>query len=134
MRKITFIIRITQNICWNSQSYFTTSFVPNFNLLSYKLDNFTFEESFYIDIILEQNKIVEQAVAKSYDDIHNTFTVPCEKSKMVSFASSIMKQIVAPSSRYRFPVKLICYIAFGSASAACCSIKSIAIILQYFQK
>ena len=30
-------------------------------------------ESFYIDIILEQNKIVEH--------IHNTFTVPCEKSK-----------------------------------------------------
>ena len=29
-------------------------------------------------------------VAKAYDNIHNTFTVPCEKSKMVSFAFSIM--------------------------------------------
>ena len=78
-------------------------------------------ESFYIDIILEQNKIVEH--------IHNTFTVPCEKSKMVSFASSIMKNIVAPAAQSRFPVKLICCIAFGSASSACCLLKSIAIIL-----
>ena len=36
---------------------------------------------------------MEHAVAKSYDDIHNTLTVPCEKSKMVSFAFSIMKKI-----------------------------------------
>ena len=63
---------------------------------------------------------MEHAVAKSFDDIHNTFTVPCEKSKIVSFASSIMKQIVAPSSRSRFPVKWICCVAFGSASTGCC--------------
>ena len=37
---------------------------------------------------------MEHAVAKSYSDIPNTLTVPCEKSKMVSFASSIMKKIV----------------------------------------
>ena len=61
--------------------------------------------------------------------IDNTFTVPCEKSKMVSFASSIMKNIVAPAAQSRFPVKLICCIAFGSASSACCLLKSIAIIL-----
>ena len=41
-----------------------------------------------------------------------------KKSKIVSFASSITKSIVAPSGRFRFPVKLICCIAFGSASSA----------------
>ena len=45
-------------------------------------------ESFYIDIILKQNKIVKHAVPKSYGDIHNTLTVPCEKSKIVFFTSS----------------------------------------------
>ena len=54
------------------------------------------------------------------EHIHNTLTVPCEKSKMVSFASSIMKNIEGPAARSKFPVKLICYIAFGSASSACC--------------
>ena len=63
------------------------------------------------------------------EHIHNTFTVPCEKSKTVSFASSIMKNIVAPSARSRFPAKLICCIAFGSALSAYCLLKSIAIIL-----
>ena len=51
--------------------------------------------------------------AKFYNNIHNIFTVPCEKSKMVSFVSSIMTNILfAPS---RFPVKLICCITLGSA-------------------
>ena len=56
-----------------------------FNLLSCELDNLGLKcciESFYIDNILKQNKIVKH--------IHNTFTVPFEKSKMVSFASSII--------------------------------------------
>ena len=47
---------------------------------------------FYIGIILKQNKIAEDAVGKSYDDIHNTLTILFEKSKIVSFASSIMKK------------------------------------------
>ena len=51
----------------------------------------------------------------------------CEKPKTISFASSIMKNIVAPLSQPRFPVKLICCIAFGSASNACCLLKSIAV-------
>ena len=66
--------------------------------------------------------------AKSYDAIHNTFTVPCEKSKMASFASLIMKNIVVCSALFRFAVKLICCIALGSASGACCLLKSIAIV------
>ena len=75
---------------------------------------------------------MEHAVANSYDDINNTFIVPCEKPKIISFASSIMKNNIAPSSQSRFPVKLICCIAFGSALSACCLRKSIAIILNSF--
>ena len=66
--------------------------------------------------------------AKSYDNIHNTVTVTCEKPKMVSFTCSVMKNVVF-SFRSRFPVKLIYFIAFGSTSRACCSLKSIVIIL-----
>ena len=51
-----------------------------------------FIESFYIDIILKQNKIVEHAAAKSCDDIHNTVTFPCEKSSSASFTSSMIKR------------------------------------------
>ena len=40
--------------------------------------------------------------AKLHNDVHNTFRVPCEKSKMVSFASSIMKKTVTPSAQSRF--------------------------------
>ena len=58
-------------------------------------------EPFYIGFTSEQNKTVEHAVAKSYDDIHDIFTVPCEKSKMVSFASS-----VAPASRSTISFKI----------------------------
>ena len=58
------------------------------------------------------------------DNIHNTFTVSGGKSKMVSFASSIMKNIIvlsfAFSPPFRFLVKLICCIAFGSALSGCC--------------
>ena len=70
---------------------------------------------------------MEHAVTKLYDDIHNTLTVPCEKSEMVSFASSVTKNIVvfAFRSQARFPVKLIFCIAFRSASIACCLIKPI---------
>ena len=46
-----------------------------------------------------------------------------------SLASSIMKSIVKPSSRSRFPVKLICCIAFGSALSGCFLLKSVANIL-----
>ena len=58
-------------------------------------------------------------------------TFSCEKSVMVSFASSIMKNIVVLviESRGSFSVKLICYIVFGSTSSACCLLKSIAIDL-----
>ena len=60
------------------------------------------------------------------EHIHNTFTVPCENSKMVSFASSIMKNIAVFLAQSRFPVKVICCMAFPSASSICCLLKYIA--------
>ena len=64
------------------------------------------------------------------EHIHNTLTVPYEKSKMVSFAFSTTKNIFAFPFWSRFAVKVICCIAFGSASSACCLLKFIAIILK----
>ena len=83
-------------------------------------------ELLYVDIISEQNKIVEHAVANLYEDIHNTFIVSSKKSKTVSFASLIIKYIAICPSLFRFAVKLICCIAPGTASSACCLLKSIA--------
>ena len=40
-----------------------------------------------------------------------------------------MKNIVEPSALSRFPVKLICCIAFGPASSFYCLLKSVAISL-----
>ena len=50
------------------------------------------------------------------------------------FASYMMKIIVVFPPQSRFSVKLICCIAFGSASSACRLVQSVAIILQYFLK
>ena len=61
--------------------------------------------------------------------IYNTFTVPCENSTTVSYAFSRMKRILVLFSRSKFAVKLIYWIALGSASNSCCLLKSIAIIL-----
>ena len=52
-------------------------------------------ELFYINVILKRNKN------------HNTLTLLFEKFKTVSFAPSIVKNIVEPSALSRFPVKLI---------------------------
>ena len=69
---------------------------------------------------------------KLCENNHSTFTVPFQQFNLVSFASVIMKFIVASLflSRGRFPVKLICCIAFWCASSAFCFLKSIGIILQ----
>ena len=57
---------------------------------------------------------------------------------MISFDSWIMKNIVllslTSSPRFRFPVKLIYRITIGSASNACCLLKSIAIIFLVINK
>ena len=72
---------------------------------------------------------MEHTPPKLFDNIDNTVTVPYEKSKMVYFASSVMKNTVVSPARSRFHVKLICCVAFRSASSACCLLKSIAVIL-----
>ena len=64
--------------------------------------------------------------------VQNTLTAFCEKSKMVSFVSSIMKNIVVFPAWSRFSVKLICWNFSRSVSSACCLLKSIAIILLCF--
>ena len=73
---------------------------------------------------------MEHASAKFYDDIHNTLKVPCQKFTMISFASSIMKNIVVCPVLSGFTVKLIGSIAFGSASIACYLLNSMGLILQ----
>ena len=60
--------------------------------------------------------------------MHNYLLV-YEKSKIVSFAYSMMKKINSLSLSSRFPVKLICCIVFGSAASVCYLLKSIAVIL-----
>ena len=71
----------------------------------------------YFILILYQNKkiIVEH--------IHNTLTVPCEKSKTVFFASSIIKYIAVCPAWSRSLVKLICCIAVLTCIVVliCCS-------------
>ena len=61
--------------------------------------------------------------------MYSTPTVPCEKSKIISFASSIMKNIIVFPAWSKFAVKFVCSIAFGSTSRACYLVKSTAIIL-----
>ena len=63
--------------------------------------------------------------------VQNTLTVSCEKSKVASFASSTMENtaVFTFGSRCRFSVKLICCVAFGSASRTCCLPEPIAMIL-----
>ena len=89
----------------------------DFNLSSCELDNFTFKVLYWVILYWYYIKV---------EKLHNTFTVPCEKYKIVSFASSKMKNIVAFSfpSWARFSLKLICCITFGSGSSTYYSLKS----------
>ena len=60
--------------------------------------------------------------------MYNTLTVLCEKSKIVSFTTSIIKNVVL-AFQSKFLVKLICCIAFGATSSVSCLLKSSAVIL-----
>ena len=95
-------------------------FIPDFNLLSYNLDNITFNVLYWVISYWCYIKVKW---------IYNTLTVLWEKSQIVSFISSVLKNIFVFPSRSRFLVKLISCIAFGWASSACCLLKSIAINL-----
>ena len=82
-------------------------FIPDFNLLSCELDNFTFKVLYWVNLYWYYIKAKWN---------YNTFTVPCEKSKIVLFASSIMKNIVALSfifwPWFRFLVKINLFCCF----------------------
>ena len=78
--------------------------------------------------------VQSRKVINIYNDIarnHNTFTVAVafKKPETFSLASSIVKNNVAPATIFRFLVKLICCVAFGSGSRFCCFLKSFAINL-----
>ena len=80
---------------------------------------------FYFKSVILSHFILKQKIKLEYFYI---FTAPCENSKTASISAfSIMENIVACCSR--FPAKLICCIAFGSTSSACCLLKSIAMVL-----
>ena len=61
--------------------------------------------------------------------------VPCKKFNLVFFASLIMKNSVVSSfsSRAKLPVKLICYIAFGSALNAYCNNNVVLLFIIFFK-
>ena len=98
-----------------------TSVLFFFLILIYLVENYNFTVKVACWVILHWYDKAKQ--------IYNTLRVPCEKYKMVSFTSSIMTNIVLFPSQSRLPVKLICCIAFRSASSYCCLLKSIVIIL-----
>ena len=58
--------------------------------------------------------------------LHKALTVPCQKSQIIFYDSSRVKSGVVSPVRFKFPVKLICCIASGSASSTYCFLKSIA--------
>ena len=58
-------IRITINIWRNFQSYFSTIFFPDIDLLSCELEHFTFKVRYWIILFwygIQQNKVVQHAV------------------------------------------------------------------------
>ena len=99
--------------------------IPDFNLLSCELDNFTFKVLYWVALYWYYVKA---------NQIYNTVTIPCEKFKIVWFASSITKIIVVLFGWSRFLVILIYCIAFGSASSFICLLKSTAIKVKIFLK
>ena len=82
---------------------------------------------------MRSKTLATRAKTKTHENIYSTFTVSCEKSKMVSFISSIIQNIILLFAPARLPRKLINYIAFGSASSACYLVQSIAIILCFLK-
>ena len=95
-------------------------FIPDFKLFSCELDNFSLIVLYCVISCWYCIKIKQNC---------NTLRVPCESCKMVSFTSSIMKNIVVFSSRSRFPENLVCCLAFGSVSTACYLLEPITISL-----
>ena len=68
-----------------------------------------------------------------YKKDYNIIAVPFENSETFSFASSIIKHTAVCSAWSRFAVKLLSYIAFGSASSACCLLKLLLLSYKKFK-
>ena len=97
----------------NRRVTFTAFFVADFNLLNRKFDDFKFSLCRLIS-----NKFAAR--------VYNTFTFLYEKYRIVSLTSSKIKSKILFPALSRFPIRLVCCIAFGSASSASCLLKSIA--------
>ena len=69
----------------NLKIFSVSFFIAVLNLLSCKFDSFIFKLLYCVVFILTRIKLIQQ------NRIYKTFTVPCENSKIVSFASSRMK-------------------------------------------
>ena len=66
-------------------------FIPNFNLLSWEIDNYTFKVLYWVILYWYYTKVKKKK--KKKEKMQNTFRVPCEKSKIIYFAYSMMKKI-----------------------------------------
>ena len=93
------------NVITTSLSFF----IADFNLFSCEFDNFVFKRLHHF-IYLK---------TKNINCIYKTFTVPWENSKTVSFASSIVKNIVAFPALSTFAVKVCCKISLLNCSRIC---------------
>ena len=82
-------------------------FISDFNLLSCELDNFMFKVLYWVILYWYFIKTKQN---------YNTLIVLREKSKIVSIASSVIKNVTVlsftSSTGFRFPVELICCIAY----------------------
>ena len=104
MRKISFTITFDDNLKTNSVLFF----IADLNLIYQAVNLIALHlncciASFYIN----KNQIIQRSCTQ-WNCTYKTFTVPCEKSNTVSFASSMVKNIVVFPALSKFAVKLIC--------------------------
>ena len=97
-------------------------FILNFNSLRCQLYNFTFKKLYWVISYWYYIKKCKIKVK-----IHNTFIALREKSKSVSFASSIIKNNVF-SGWCRFPFDLICCVII---SLTCCDLLIVIVCSNY---
>ena len=80
----------------------TEFFISDFNLLSCELDNFMFKVLYWVILYWYFIKTKQN---------YNTLIVLREKSKIVSIASSVIKDVTVlsftSSTRFRFPVEFV---------------------------
>ena len=69
----------------NLKTTSVSSFIAEFNLISCEFNSFTFKLSYCVIFILIKIKLLYHTC------FYKNFTVPCENSKTISFASSRMK-------------------------------------------